>query len=490
MRMVDDVVEQTLGLIPQTLKRRLRDPSMPNFASKAQDRMIDAIWADLREELMWDLALSLDIDQDCLSPTKEDVTPPVGCLRAFARYHLDPFDRSFWSRLMDPWWVLFKLLSAVPVMGIAPFIHLLLFVVTDKEDEYQLVKFILNFKGMHFVTLGVLKVVLGYILYYRCTTGMSQTSQEHLCRSRGPGGGGVVFAGSLLGTLICACLAWVAFYMLRFSKEKGRPGLKHDHQHLHMHIKGGRLRPLLVYDLCTFALCGVCVVVAGLTYHRHDEEWRIFSDLFWAQMFYGLLSLPFLPFALPLLRTVLTHARATGYDREGRCLPIRVPTDVELSEAEDTGKGAVSQLDVHGMMLSVLHHVHNLLKVFPSLYTWLGHLIPGVQMQAPDVQTPGTTEGERELRHSGHLAQGMEHTVEVIGRLRHVLADHLPDEELEVLTHSILGHLGERMHFHHGQKVLMPQATINAARLFTPCVRLHAGSAAAATAAGSAAVSS
>ena len=39
-------------------------------------------------------------------------------------------------------------------------------------------------------------------------------------------------------------------------------------------------------------------------------------------MLYGLLSLPFFLFALPLLFEVLTHARATGYDEYGRCVRV------------------------------------------------------------------------------------------------------------------------------------------------------------------------
>lgn len=40
----------------------------------------------------------------------------------------------------------------------------------DKSDEYQLVKYILDFKKMIFVTAGVENGMIGYVLYFVCAT--------------------------------------------------------------------------------------------------------------------------------------------------------------------------------------------------------------------------------------------------------------------------------------------------------------------------------
>merc|ERR1712113_1045759 len=40
---------------------------------------------------------------------------------------------------------------------------------------------------------------------------------------------------------------------------------------------------------------------------------------FATQVIYGYLSMPFILFKIPVLTVVLTHAVATGYDRQGRC---------------------------------------------------------------------------------------------------------------------------------------------------------------------------
>ena len=60
-----------------------------------------------------------------------------------------------------------------------------------------------------------------------------------------------------------------------------------------------------------------CAVVESFS------SWRFRSNFFWTKVFYALLAVPFLPFALPGVATLLTHACATGYDRKGRCVPTQ-----------------------------------------------------------------------------------------------------------------------------------------------------------------------
>merc|ERR1719235_2800852 len=126
----------------------LHDERMPKIALRAQEHIIDVMWNDIREELLLEVAVVMD---EQTPDSKESMDrAPVTWLRAKARYHLDPYDRSIWSKIWDPWFLLFKLLGLCPVMGVGPGVYLLLFLVIDKEDEYQLTNFILQFKGMHF----------------------------------------------------------------------------------------------------------------------------------------------------------------------------------------------------------------------------------------------------------------------------------------------------------------------------------------------------
>ena len=57
------------------------------------------------------------------------------------------------------------------------------------------------------------------------------------------------------------------------------------------------------------------------------DDWKMKANLYWAQFVYGLLSFPFLIFAVPLCPAILTKARPTAYDRDGRCVPTYVATE-------------------------------------------------------------------------------------------------------------------------------------------------------------------
>ena len=77
---------------------------------------------------------------------------------------------SRWAILKNPcWWLLF-LISVFPYYGIQPFFFVVIFLMIDKSDEFQLIKFILDFKKMIFFTAGVLNAIIGYLLYFNCAT--------------------------------------------------------------------------------------------------------------------------------------------------------------------------------------------------------------------------------------------------------------------------------------------------------------------------------
>ena len=50
------------------------------------------------------------------------------------------------------------------------------------------------------------------------------------------------------------------------------------------------------------------------------EEYQMRAALFWVRVLYGLLSLPFFVFTLPLLFEALTNSRPTGYNKHGKCV--------------------------------------------------------------------------------------------------------------------------------------------------------------------------
>ena len=86
----------------------------------------------------------------------------------------------------------------------------------------------------------------------------------------------------------------------------------------------------MLYDLRCAAACAACVFVS-LKWHGFgtprfkEEEWQFRATLWWCKTAYGLLSLPFVVFLLPGLGSALTHVKATGYNRNGRCVRMLTP---------------------------------------------------------------------------------------------------------------------------------------------------------------------
>ena len=78
--------------------------------------------------------------------------------------------------------------------------------------------------------------------------------------------------------------------------------------------RGGHLIKLFWYGTLTTVLAGVGVGVALYTMHG----WRLRGTLFWIRTLYCLLLCPFVIFKVPMMMRLLTQARQTGYDTQGR----------------------------------------------------------------------------------------------------------------------------------------------------------------------------
>lgn len=151
---------------------------------------------------------------------------------------------------------------------------------------------------------------------------------------------------------------WLAFALLPFSREKGRPRPKEPKEtppasptgkgagarvgpedgaprllcgRPYFAGRGGRLRPLLAYEALTFLLClGLVATALGL----REPEARLRETIYWARTLYGLLAFPFALFVLPVVGGMLTHALPTAYDPHGRCVPLLSPSEMRARRAE------------------------------------------------------------------------------------------------------------------------------------------------------------
>jgi len=232
-----------------------------------------------------------------------------------------------------------RLISLIPVYGVSPGFFLFVFLIIDKSDEFQLIDFILSFKGTQFITMGLIRCIYGFTLFMLCMT--AKGDGEPSCKENGPGTKGSMIASSA-SLLVVIFLTWFAFLLLPCSKEKGRSqlkGLSHDHSGASKR-PGGYIIYFLGFDLVffVFALIPPIFVLCTRDTDKIDhDDWVMEHAVYAGTIIYGLLSAPFFLFTLPGLQRVLTHAMPTGYDREGRCRKCVPPTPREETDRKEDG---------------------------------------------------------------------------------------------------------------------------------------------------------
>jgi len=337
-RKIQGVVDKLVDKIPGLLKDALEDDDMPRCVSSGKDNLVEMVWPDIREEIMYEVSALLDALPE--EQQEQDERSPACCLLAFLRYHMFPYDKGFWGKLHDPVYVILKVISMIPVMGVSPFFFLFVFLIIDKSDSFQCVNFILGFKGTQFLAMGVIRAITGMLMFFRCVSGNAHDS-DHTCDTNGPGTGASFFP-TLGGFVIQVVICWIAFFFLRCSKDHGRlkmKGVVEHNEQLSDAASRGALKYFLWYDLVSFLLCigGIGFVVS--TRPANDlPDWPLMHAVYAAQIVYALLSVPFFIFTLPGLNLVLTHARPTAYDRNGIPRKPISPAIEERREEIKTGK--------------------------------------------------------------------------------------------------------------------------------------------------------
>lgn len=350
----------------------VEDPDMPDCVKLRVRTGIDSVW----EDLITCVELSLEDQHKALSWGGCDHSffadlgdSPCPCSprwwRAKLLYHFLPFDVSMFGQLKDPLYLLMFCLCIITLFGIrVTFCGLVLLGIAlgCPPDEYQLVGFILMFKGTQFLSSGVAMAVISAIQYYTCV----HEDGTHTCHTTGPGSSRFLLSGTIDVLGSCA-LTWVAFLLLPFSERAAGTYLLAEDEDSEDSLlesnasgccrrdfsKGGRISGLLCYDLFCF-LFSVSLFVSltslkeplqsttqpaaqpagpGLErLHTNLVTWNFGTEFFFARLVYALFSAPFLFFQLPLLNSILTHTVATGYNQQGLCVPYMlkpVPSKME-----------------------------------------------------------------------------------------------------------------------------------------------------------------
>eukprot|EP00927_Polykrikos_kofoidii_P082049 TRINITY_DN8047_c0_g1_i1.p1 TRINITY_DN8047_c0_g1~~TRINITY_DN8047_c0_g1_i1.p1 ORF type:complete len:459 (+),score=51.52 TRINITY_DN8047_c0_g1_i1:49-1425(+) len=365
----------------------MSDPHMWNWIRRHIKAAIDSMFDDIEEEV------NATLQDVILKREKSKSTPgpaccgPCGCIRAWILHHYFPYDRSIFGKMKDLVWWVFTIWSLIPFYGarVAMFaIILLLHLLACPPDEYQIVTFILQFKGWQFLTGGIISICVGAMQYFYCFSSAANigASSEQLltCMSRhGPGAIDSIWS-ELFDYFGCVALCWIAFLALPCSDKYDKPtyvGRDHPPEQpdeiyccffTGVRTRGGRLRHLLLYDMIAFfvslvflfVLSWLTRVFSGKAVADIDDvrgaveavgSIRQFQEnLFWSKAFYALLSFPFVPFAIPGLATILTHSRPTGYNNLGACVAVAYdepnePPSLGSSDAGSSTSGCDSESD-------------------------------------------------------------------------------------------------------------------------------------------------
>jgi len=369
--------------MPTLLKWTLDVPDMPAPIRRAKDAAVDKVWLELDKELMYAFRVAID-GKDKGVDDVDDSTPGVNIIRAKLRYAFKPYNLSIWGQIKLPlFWVL-QLLPLIPISLFVPLVFCIIFIVIDKTNKFQLVDFILRFKGTQFLSFGLVKNLVGVYTYIGCI-GVSDEAvtsvdmlripreERHSCAETGPGKPNAIDSlwVQLGGLSFQILLTWTCFALLPLSKDLRREGkddidndpalaalaeandnsqaepnkfTKNDLRNELTHAGKKRLIMLGVYDfVCTLG----CLVVffSFLAQENGKATWIIEQVMFALQVAYGYMAFPFLICGMPGVRTVTTHSVATGYDERGRLRVIVGPNpkDTEKRRQEQEEQLAAKQ---------------------------------------------------------------------------------------------------------------------------------------------------
>ena len=300
----------------------------------------------------------------------------VTCLAAVP-FRLAYVTQSLWGKLRNPlYWFLAYALGMFPIWGVQQLWFFVLFCLLDRRDEFQLTKFVIGFKASQFISVGIVAVYLGAIQLLRCTAGIHGAQR---CEDDGPGAAVPFFYGDLVFFVAQSVLCWVAYAFLRCSSQKGgrlyKP-LPSDPHYRSEVRKGGRILYWLLWDTfvaVVVAAVGVVLLFSGRTDITSDafdqNEHLLKLYLFWLKSLYGILMFPcacargvrwlvaplmcfrFVSFragfilSMPLMVTLVLHAKPTAYNRAGQTVPVARAKDkarlAAAAAATGTGGSAV-----------------------------------------------------------------------------------------------------------------------------------------------------
>lgn len=370
-----------LGELGESIKQiALDDPDMWPIVHKGLRSILDHLWSDIEHEIERGITSAVH------EQTNYDEVPgPKGrCLlaiwykvRAYVLNRYLPHNKTIFGKLKDPFTVLLYILTFLPIHGVRVIffgILLLMLVFPGKPDEFQLINFILLFKGFQFMTSGILVMASGAFSYYSCYT-FHKDDFLKCVDTTGPAPSSVGGVSGLLidyaGSII---LVWIAFAALSRSvnsvqelqqqqvdqmraetPEESYRRLRLERALQTEGARGGRLWNMLRWDMKCFLFSIFLLVSSAIfTCQEHFEHGGVWytllenpqfrANVFWCCDVYAVLSLPFAFFLIPGFLEIMTHSDTTGYNKHGACVLYKMPrssktvVQEEVEEAEEDPK--------------------------------------------------------------------------------------------------------------------------------------------------------
>jgi len=366
------IIDKALDKIKEKVKAgATKDPAMFPWAKRVVGTIVDIVWVDVKLEASEKLKAAL-LEKEKIDHGSPPCFGGPAWMRAFILYHFLPYDKAIWGQLRDPGWWLLTIITMLPIFAVRTIFFTVLLVCLacpHRPDEFQLVKYVMRFKGSQFITGGFIAGLRGAFEYLNCVTFSNTENAEimgadlnklddddwknnyHSCDETGPGtmmGTGVpelVF--ELVGGIICV---WVALFLTQYSVQH-KPAFVAERKAaaaageaaVDDEDTGARgccgcgprrtsdRRTTLIYllygDMLAFFIAVAFLYIGSSSSGGlKPSAWQFQTNLYWANVIYSMLAFPFFPFQLPLLNKALTHAEHTGFNVNGVCMPFEVDT--------------------------------------------------------------------------------------------------------------------------------------------------------------------
>uniref|UniRef100_A0A7S0IUM2 EF-hand domain-containing protein n=1 Tax=Calcidiscus leptoporus TaxID=127549 RepID=A0A7S0IUM2_9EUKA len=207
--------------------RILVDPFAPEKVQRTIQAAWDSVWPEIATNMRDDMMLLHGLRnkkkrQESVAADSWPPPPPLFPLtyvavRARIRYAVMPADIGFWQLIRRPELYPVLFLLFFPFASISTITWVVLLLMIDKSDEYQLTNYILVFRAAVFLSVGVWWSIKGFVYFYLCISAIDID-----CLDYGPGVSDIqtLKIAMTLARLACGWIAFVLLVRLRLEQER------------------------------------------------------------------------------------------------------------------------------------------------------------------------------------------------------------------------------------------------------------------------------